>query len=200
MVENIEALQNWSAYTNGSLPAALLIDDSIGGEKLNFAKTGADGIWWEELGRTTLVAAGDTISCASLPVRKYLRILFSLQASGAIVPTLRFNNDSGNNYAERYLFSGSFGSSTSVTNIGNLSNSGAVPGFGFADIENIQGITKHGVLHDCFADNTPATAPDYIDFWFKWCNTSAQISRIDMINTGAGDFAIGSQLVVLGHN
>jgi hypothetical protein len=156
--------------------------------------------WFQEIGRTTLGVAGDAISVQNLPPRKYLKVQFSLLPSGAITPQLRLNNDSSNNYAERYLFSGTFGNSINVNNVGNISNGGAVPVFGFMEIVNTIGAQKHGVIRDCYGDNAPGTAPDMIDFWFKWCNNAPAINRIDLINSGVGDFAIGSEVVVLGHD
>src|ERR1044072_8850270 len=79
-------------------------------------KRGASGgsiDWWEELGRTTLGSAGDTITISPISARKYLRIFISiLDTGGAVGPNLRFNNDSANNYAFRY--SDNFGAAAST--------------------------------------------------------------------------------------
>ena len=161
--------------------------------------------WWHEIGRTMLLAAGDTITVNSLPARKYLKILISVIATGGTIgPSLRFNNDSGTNYA--YRNSDNFGAAGS-SGAGATSipfDAGAVGSFPFfvtIDVVNISAWEKLLTGHSV-GQNTAGVAnfPVSKELVGKWVNTAAPITRVDLINPGSGDFAIGSEVIVLGHD
>ena len=175
-----------------------IVDDAIDGSKIDFAATGADaGIWWEEIGRTTLTVAGDSLSVSSLPARKYLMFMADLVSSGALVVGLRFNGDGGANYGFRYTINNGLGAgsdaTTAIASFGNSAHSSFK-----GEVTNAATRAKLGKATSLASNGT--TRPDYVEFYFGWNNTSVEISSIDLINTGAGDFAIGSELIVLGHN
>jgi hypothetical protein len=161
--------------------------------------------WWQEIGRTTLVSAGDTITISSFPARKYLRILISVIATGGTIgPALRFNNDSGTSYGYRYSdnFGGAGSSGAGTTSI--PFDAGAVVAYPFfvtIDAVNISAQEKILIGHSV-GQNTAGAAnyPVNKELMGKWANTSNQITRVDVINPGAGDFAVGSEAVVLGHD
>lgn len=175
---------------------------AISAEDINFGGAGS-GIWWEEIGRTTLGSAGDTISIISLPARKYLKfILCYTGTGGTTLPTIRFNNDSGSNYANRQSASG--GADATATSQTSFIMSGAESNISiYAEFEGINISAQEKVFTGRVvktAVSGAGTAPLRTEDAVKWTNTSAQISRIDVINTGTGDFAIGSELIVLGHD
>lgn len=192
LAENIESLAAGSGMD----------DDSIAAAKLNFGGSGS-GIWWEEIGRTVLGTAGDTISVTTLPARKYLMILFSCLQSGVITPWIRFNNDSGTNYNYRYFLNqATAAGAVNATGYPLDPASAADDVFGTLTLVNrssyeklIQAsLTGRG---GAGGGNQAAT----FSIMGKWANTSAQINRVDVYNnTGAGDFAVGSEVVVLGHD
>jgi hypothetical protein len=78
---------------------------------------------------------------------------------------------------------------------------GAYPFFATVDVVNITAQEKLAVAH-VTGQNTAgaATAPVNKELMGKWANTAAQITRVDVVNLGAGDFAVGSEVVVLGHD
>lgn len=163
-----------------------------------------DGIWWEELGRTTLGANGDTITVSGLTAKKYLKIIYSAipQASaGTIGGILRFNNDSGNNYADRQSINGA--GDTTNTSTSSILFRGATletPQFAVADVVNIQNQAKLVSFQAIAQDGNAGTAPDRVEGGGKWVNTSNQITRVDVLNNGTGNFGVGSQVIVLGHD
>ena len=168
----------------------------------NFSSGTGSTVWWEELGRTTLSSAGDTISIASFSARKYLKLIISCLPSGAITAIVRFNNDSGSNYASVYTTNGGAASSlTSDTSFLADVDNAAVSKFAEFEIVNISSQPKL-VIGNMVTENASGagTYPNMRDIRAKWQNTSAQITRVDVVNTAAGDFASGSQVVVLGHD
>lgn len=159
--------------------------------------------WWQEIGRTTLTVAGDTLSCTGLPARKYLKLLYHYNTSGGSVsPFLQFNGDTGANYCIRFANNG--GGDTS-----QLSQNQLVAGIGSSAqyqqgeffIANVTALEK---IVTGQSDNDggagAANIPGRLEMSGKWSNTSAQINRVDLINTDGGDFAIGAELIVLGHD
>jgi len=158
------------------------------------------GIWWEELGRTTLASAGDTITLSGFAAKKYLMVILVLKNSGALGGTIRFNNDSGSNYANR--FSTNQGATSTSVSQSSITGwlSGADTGFAVLDIINELAMNKSVHFMESGVGGAASAAPFTVDGAAKWANTAAQITRIDLINTAGGDFDIGSEIVVLGHN
>lgn len=165
---------------------------------------GNNPVWWEELGRTTLGSAGDTITINPIAARKYLNIIFHIfSTGGAINGTLRFNNDSGNNYSNDYSIN--YGAATSVASTSGLAAVAATgtAGFHAGNFDVYNSLAQRKLVEGRGVNDANAGAAsgsNSIEMVGKWDNTASQITRVDLVNGGAGDFAIGSQLIVLGHD
>lgn len=183
---------------NGGLDGDNIADDAVDDALLDYPR------WWQEIGKTTLGSAGDTISVTSLPARKYLLVMWKTTATGGnTLGKVRFNNDSAANYANRQSDNGAAdGTQTSsdaifAGDVGATAN----PKSGHFYITNDAAVAKlvHGMAVDRGTSGA-GNAPAKRDLVAKWENTADQITRIDMVNDSTGDFATGSQLVVLGHD
>jgi len=199
------AVDNAAVLASNVVETPKIKNANVTATKIDWDSTGANaGIWWEELGRTTLSSSSDTITVSSIPARKYLQIRASYSSVGGTISAhIRFNNDGGANYAYQYATLG--GTSTSATNDGGVIITGAATSTNqhvVVDILNISNKEKLSQFTRTEGNATGAgTAPTSLICIGKWANTSAQINRIDIVNvSGSGDFAIGSELVVLGHN
>jgi hypothetical protein len=188
----LQSLTQW-------ITGGMLANGTIKNTQVDFTTSGK--IWWEELGRTTLGSAGDTISVTGIPVRKYLRVQINIINTGATEVYLRFNNDTANNYALSYQFSsGSPGNLTNQNKIGGHALSASGVSSGTIDIVNATVRPKTGRLSLMGTLGSAGTAPRWDEFFFMWNNIVSDINRIDIINTAAGDFAAGAEIVVLGHD
>lgn len=193
-------LDNANIVAGAAIAGSKLANSSVAAGKLDFGGSGV-GVWWEEIGRTTLSVAGDTISVTSIPARKYLMFRIEIIETGAVTGVIRFNNDSGSNYAWRASYNGAADSTAvSTTALTIFSESSA-----FVQLNgNILNVSTKEKLCYCTLISNGATGAGSNtvrgEFSGKWTNTTDLISRIDIINTNTGDFAIGSELVVLGHN
>lgn len=188
-----KASNNQTSKVSG---ANLIPADSVTDDELDYPR------WWQEIGRTTLGVAGDTISVTGLPARKYLMILVSVVPTGGTIrPNIRFNNDTANNYSNRNSTNGAADTtSISQSAIQPVSAANQTQML-TAEILNISAQEK--LLKATLTGNNiagAANAPGRTEHIGKWANTAAQISRIDVFNDGAGDYAIGSEVIVLGHN
>lgn len=157
-------------------------------------------IWWEEIGRATLAVAGDTITVSGLPARKHLRVLIITLNSGATSQYLELNNDSANNYVWRVSSNGAADSSFTA-NPSLLINSGSYNILSTIDIINMASrekafIASSNAINTAGASNVPGRS----ELMGKWVNTSVPISTVKIFNLAAGDFAAGSEVVVLGHD
>lgn len=199
IVENIEGLQDWSAFDAGSFDVALIAAGGLPASKLD---SNAIGAGYLELGRATLGVAGDLISVTPIPAMKYLRIVAKTYASGQIAPVLRFNNDSGNNYANRNTLNGAADTTqVSAANLFVTVTAAAENMFSITDITNDTSNAKLALMSIMGEGSSGAgNAPNRRTATGKWQNTAAQITRVDCVNTGTGDFAIGSQVIVFGKN
>lgn len=192
---------NSPVYSSAATPLGA---GGVTGAGINWSATGANGgIWWEELGRTVLTVAGDTISVTGLPARKHLQVKMIALPSGNIVPHLRLNNDSGTNYNYRYLLNESTAAGSVSTSTFPLdSSSTASVQYATVNILNILAYEK--MINAMITGQNGAGAGSQatvLSIDGKWANTAAAVNRVDVFNNaGAGDFAIGSEVVVLGHD
>lgn len=197
--ENDYALQDWSAFTNDTFPISLIQDGDITADKLD---ANAIGHGFIEIGRTTLGSSGDVVSVQNLPAYRRLRIFYSLLNSGNIVGKLRFNNDSGNNYA--YQRSANLAAGSDVTSANHLAvtrTASATNMYGVVDVfENIAGRRKMVYGNEESEEGAATTVAANITLGGKWDNTSNAISRVDLVNDGTGDYIAGSEVVVYGAN
>lgn len=183
--------------TNNSVVTANITDDAVTDDKLDYPR------FWQEIGRTTLGSAGDTISVTSIPARRYLKLIIAYTGTGGTTaPSIRFNNDSSALYANRQSASG--GADATATGQTSFVLSGAESNISYyAEFEGINVTAQEKLFVGHVVKTAVAgagTAPIRTEDVVKWANTSAQINRVDVLNVGAGDFAIGSQLVILGHD
>lgn len=194
-------IDNANIKTGAAIAGSKLASASVTATQIDFGGAGV-GVWFEEIARTTLSVAGDTISVTSIPARKHLRIVVLLINSGQIDATMRFNNDSGANYSQQG--SSNFGAGADITSATSQAMDAGTPsavGYHTLEIMNVATSVKIGIFRTVDAvDTSAATAPDSRTSFWKWANTSDQISRVDVLNAGTGDFAIGSEVIVLGHD
>lgn len=162
------------------------------------------GIWWEELGRTTLTSAGAQVAVSFTP-KKYLRVYMIGYADGGVLDTnVTFNGVGTATYANRH--SVNFGASVDNTSASAIAiESGQTDSGGINvvtwDIVNIEAEEKAFSFWDNSQEAAGAASlPTLLWSIGKWANTSAQISSIQWNESGAGQFGVGSEIVVLGHD
>ena len=161
-------------------------------ERPNFGLPSGSVGGWVELGRTTLGSAGDVIDVTSLPDKRYYMALGDFQSTVTTRPALRFNSDSGSNYADRRSYNGGADNTrTSQTSL-DLPATNGVQYFYVDYVSNLSSKEKL-IIHHNVDGNVRAESVG------KWTNTSDPIDEFNYLNTdGAGDFASGSEVVVLG--
>lgn len=155
---------------------------------------------WIRLAHVALSGAGDTIDSGTFTAKKNMKVIIHTIASGTILPTLKFNNDSGSNYANRYNSDESSETTqTSQTSIQIDAISGSFNQFHTMYITNVE--TKEKLLiNEMIGANTAGAgnAPRRSENVAKWANTSSQITSIQVVNAGSGDFDTGSYITVFG--
>lgn len=154
---------------------------------------------WKELGRTTLGSAGDTIDSGTFTAKDNIMILQYSINSGSVRTGLRFNADTGNNYAHRRSVNGA--SDATNVNHNRIVADTDVDGTDFtvSEFNNISAQEKLGILHRAHQSGSGAgNAPDREEMVGKWANTSSQITSVQSYNAESGDFDTGSEIVVLG--
>lgn len=195
-----------SKLASGSVGQNELGDDSVDGTNIDWSATGADaGIWWEELGRTTLSSAASQITVSGMATRKYLKIYITMTGSdGNNAPDVRFNNDSGANYSTRRVNDDVQATSSDDNELNVFGGLEQSLGLCILDVINISSLEKlaYGLSVRSGGSGAGNAPNEHRYFSGKWANTSDQITRIDFLdpqNSGV-NFNSGSQIIVLGHD
>jgi len=173
----------------------------IQGTQADFDGTPAVQGGWKELARTS-VTSGDSIDVTSLADKRYLMVLGCGIGSGNVALISRFNSDTGNNYNNRYSSSGGADSTSGANDRLFTNGSGSSPQeFSVFYVANKSNKEKLLVGHNVNNASTGAgTAPQRREYSNKWANTSSAISSLNVFNSDSGDFASGSEVVVLGYD
>jgi hypothetical protein len=150
---------------------------------------------WKELARHTLESIGQ-LDISSIPDKRYYMVLFH-KPSGNSSYGLRFNNDSGTNYAGRRRQNGVEYTRLSRTAMPQTDFYVTTNGnsFGVNYIANLAGKEKLVIGHVVDTTAGAGTAPDRDITMGKWANTSSVINRIAHNGTA---HASDSEMVVLG--
>ena len=157
---------------------------------------------WERLAHAVLGSDGDTFDTGTFTAKKNMRIIvWTKGTTGGTYQSLRFNDDTGSNYARRRSEAGTSDGTVTSADHWQTSDSDIAHGGGYTvtDITNISDKEKIGITHSVMGSSSGAgTAPDRDEFVNKWANTSAQITKIQVLNNGSGNFVAGSYITVLG--
>jgi hypothetical protein len=201
VAEHFEALQDGTGIADDAITTSKIAADNVTDTELDYPR------WWQEIGRTTLSSAGDTITVSSFPSRKYLQIhIFCIATGGTISTAITCNSDTGSNYSRRSSVNGA----ADTVDVSQAGGGGGTNISGVAAAENIQIVSnvinvatsEKIFISSASGSNTAgaANAPTRRETILKWANTSAAITSLTITNTGTGDFEIGSQVVILGHD
>lgn len=197
---NDDALAAGTGFNTGAIPATALAG-SIPNSKLD-----ASANKWEELSRTTLASDGTTINSASFTARKYLLIQTRIVAKSANWTSgrLRFNGDTGSNYA--YRLSTNNGADSTGTADGIPVDTGST-GIGqhIHELFIANVINKEKPLVGFVCDGGSGTGagliPNRRDIFGKWANSTQQITQVQIFNGAVGStFEAGSEMLILGHD
>ena len=158
--------------------------------------------FWEELASVELGSAGDLLDSGVFAAKKYLWIQTYAIASGVINQYMRVGTttvDTGNNYSLRYNSNG--GTDGTLTSFGSAviadsddTTDRFVNLFGINNSGNEKLFIGHNVNNTVGAANAALRGERV----HKWANTSGQITKVEIRNTGAGSFDTGSIMKVWG--
>ena len=162
---------------------------------------------WVEVARTTLGSNSSTFTVSSIPDKRYYFVLinpsFTNAGSGN---TFRLGSggseDSGSNYAYRRSTNGG----SDVTGINQ--SSGIIPIGGYSTehelltmhIANKSDKEKLCIHNRCYSIAGAGNAPLRIEQASKWTNTSNAIDMMKATLNSSGNFASGTEIVVLGYD
>lgn len=172
-----------------------------------FGSGTTSAVWWEELGRTTLSGSADSITVSSFPQRRYLQLqIFVIATGGTVGTSIACNADTGANYARRSSTNGA----ADTTDVSQAGSSGGANISLIPAAENmwigsnvINVATSEKIFISTAAGSNTAgaaNAPTRRETVLKWANTAAAITTLSVTNTGTGDYASGSEMVILGHD
>ena len=155
----------------------------------------------QELATDELSSAADSLEISSFTAKKWLFMVWKTDHVSGNTDDIycKFNGDGGSNYGYRRDAGSSDETFTSTDKMRIDAANGAYTRDGFMIIRNLADKEKILYMQDVIENGSGASAaPRYIEAVGKWANTSAQISDIELINQGSGDFKIGSTMKIYG--
>ena len=169
-----------------------------------FAATGSPP-HWRELGRDTLGSADNDIT-VSFTAKPYLMILCSTISTGNIDGALRFNTDTGTNYATTrsenggtYITSNTTNQTKLILNRGHVAYPNTT--FSVSNMNNNSTQEKLIIGHSVANVNGASNAPDRTEMVGKWAKTPlAQVTSVTCNNSDSGSWDTDSEVVVLGYD
>ena len=165
---------------------------------------------WTKLGSTTLSGAaantswkllargtgsGTTVDTGTFTAKDNIMVL-GYSSNGT--QYVRYNNDTGSNYANRRNEEGGSDSTQASQTAISFTRNAGEDMFFVGDLLNIAAQEKLGVYHQVSINNAGASnAPKRQEWGHKWVNTSDQITRVTM-TSDSGNYTSDDEIVVLG--
>ena len=158
--------------------------------------------FWEQLADVTLGSDASEISSGTITAKKYLWVQVYFQnASSSDDVLVRFNNDSGNNYAHRHSINyGSDTTQTAGSSIKLIDRNAAADVGRFVNFFAINHSAKeklliaHGTEEETSGVGNTPTSNECVG---KWSCEPCQITEIDCF-TNSGNIRSGARLIVWG--
>lgn len=198
--ENDDALATGAGIDDLAIIKRHIAASVVDGDKIDWS-VATGRVWREELGRQTLSSGAATMT-VSFTAKKYLQIILAGSGSSTGLFQLRFNNDSGTNYARRTSTDGAV-DATAVTGgvlVNHTAPAAGSPAMAIVDVLNIAALQKLAISRFISDVTTGSgTAPSRNETATKWVNTVSQINRVDAL-LSTGSFNSGSELIILGHD
>lgn len=168
--------------------------------------TGYDGsqrlalLDWKLIARNTLAVAATSLVMDLIPSKSFMRVFIQYGAkTGSSNNYIRFNNDSGSNYT--FIEETTATARTSRTEIDLIdAASNALGYFHIIDIVNYPSLVKSITAESIARITSAATAQSHLTVEGTWVNTTAAITRIDLISSGVATFPVGTSIAVFGVN
>ena len=184
-----------TGFSSGSEVVVLGYDNDESDSGTNF---------WQELANIELSSAGDTLDTSTITAKKYLWIQAFIPEGAGHHGYIYFNGDDGgsnNNYARRGSINGGNDITTTDDDEINWSHDTNTAKYLNMFVINISDKEKLCIAEYMdYGSSGAGTAPNRIEWVYKWVNTSAQISSVKLYNNKASsnDFPIGTTLKVWG--
>ena len=150
----------------------------------------------------TLSGTADVITISDLTAKKFNVFLHHQLATTATNNRVTYDNNSNTDYAWRQSVNGSEATATSQ-NYTNWNNGlgGSDDRLSIVHVVNLDSEEKLGIGWQVAQNATGAGTAPFRREWVDKCDTTTntgQFTRIDMNNSGAGDYASGSNLTAIG--
>ena len=148
--------------------------------------------FWQELADVELSSAASSIDSGTFTAKKYLWIKFSgVGSNGSSYPRLRFNSDSGNNFAYRQSMNGgSDNTQTSQNHMNTTGNVGAFNHYFNSFVVNKSNKEKLVITQGVDSNTAGAgNAPRRREVVGKWANTSDSITSVQVLDLGSYNFS-----------
>jgi len=160
---------------------------------------------WQELDRYTLSSgSSSSLDTGTFTTKPYMMILAEYNGhSSASTGGLRFNSDTGSNYARRQSTDGGAdGTGTSETSILNGNGYASEYHFSTTFLNNSSSnekLTMSHVISDGGSTGS-GSAPRRREIVGKWANTSNNITSVQLFDRDGNSFQSVSEVVVLGYD
>jgi hypothetical protein len=156
--------------------------------------------FWEELASVDLSGGASTnLSSGTISAKKYLWVQFYGGFAGSANHIMTFNNDTASNYATRRSIDGAADGTFTSESEARVGSGSTTANFSNIFIINNSANEKMGIAHQV-SQNTAgaANAPRRREDFFKWANTSAQITEIDLSSSTANTMNTHTTMKVWG--
>ena len=156
--------------------------------------------FWEELADASW-SSGQTMDSGSFTSKKYLYVQYYVKSSGLCRDTIRFNNDTGNNYSKRKSDEG--GSDSTTTSNAEIRSQGNRYNISYGSFFVVNNSSNEKLVIGNFVGQNSsgagaANAPSRTEAVGKWANTSSQISSVQIYDITTN--FTGGQIKVWGSN
>ena len=153
---------------------------------------------WGKAGSKTLTSAGELtdITLSANKCNSFMNHNVTMSANNDVI--IQFNNDTSNNYADRFERNGTENTTTNNGDVRLVPSGGAFDSFIVGFYANVESEEKLMILFSMQANTGAGNAPDRDAGVGKWANTSAQITEADITTTSTATLGADSNFTVLG--